>query len=58
MFIHGESLDEIIPFVDDETQGITVYPYNESQVADRLCPYGVQRICEMGWFHIQEQVYS
>lgn len=50
MFIHPiESLDEIIPFVDDETQGITVYPYNRSQeVADRLCPYGVQRICEMG----------
>jgi len=50
LFVHPiRSLDEIVPFVDDETQTVTVQPYrNAEKVADVLCPHGVQRICESG----------
>jgi len=50
LFIHSiSSLDELIPFVDEETQSVTVYPYNKSEeVANTLCPHGALRICELG----------
>ena len=50
LFVHRiDSLDEIVPFVDDETQTITVQPYRHAEkVADVLCPHGAQRICESG----------
>jgi long-chain-fatty-acyl-CoA reductase len=50
LFVHPiETLDEMIPFIDEETQSVMVYPYSMAEkVANILCPYGVQRICEMG----------
>lgn len=51
IFVHRvQSVDELVPFVDDETQTISVYPLDRrgERVGDLLCRHGAVRICETG----------
>jgi long-chain-fatty-acyl-CoA reductase len=52
MFVHRiNSIEDIIPFLDDETQTISLYPYDKDFVektGHTLCAHGVSRICETG----------
>ena len=50
LFVHKvDSLAEVDPFIDDELQTITVYPFRlATEAADRFGPRGAHRICETG----------
>lgn len=51
LFVHPiRSLEEILPFVDDETQSISLYPYaaHAQEVGSLLCARGLVRVCEAG----------
>jgi long-chain-fatty-acyl-CoA reductase len=53
LFVHLiKSEAEIIPFIDDETQCISIDPYSRADVeklADLFCGRGVSKICETGY---------
>ncbi|RCX11149.1 long-chain-fatty-acyl-CoA reductase [Anaerobacterium chartisolvens] len=51
LFVHPvKSESEILPFIDDETQCISVYPYEENleRLGDIFCAKGASKICETG----------
>jgi long-chain-fatty-acyl-CoA reductase len=51
LFVHlVKSEDDILPFIDDETQSISVYPYEDNieRLGDLFCAQGVARLCETG----------
>lgn len=51
LFIHPiKSEDEMLPFIDDETQTISVFPYRQDmyELADLLCKKGISKLCETG----------
>ena len=51
LFVHPiRSIAEIVPFVDDETQSISLYPYanHAQELGNLLCARGVVRVCEAG----------
>jgi long-chain-fatty-acyl-CoA reductase len=51
LFVHPiAAIDDIVPFVDDETQSISLYPYaaHAEELGNLLCARGVVRICEAG----------
>jgi len=52
IFVHQvNSVDDILPFIDDDTQTISIYPYRDDFVRDaanKLCSHGASRICEVG----------
>jgi long-chain-fatty-acyl-CoA reductase len=51
IFVHPvASLDDVRPFIDDETQTVAVYPFDKraEDVANALCGRGAVRVCEVG----------
>ena len=51
LFIHPVSSEEdILPFVDDETQSISIYPFSPhvERLGALVCARGVARVCEAG----------
>jgi len=52
IFVHQiNTIEEIVPFLDDETQTVSLYPYDKEYVEKTghiLCAHGVSRICETG----------
>lgn len=51
LFIHlVKSERDILPFIDDETQAISIYPYdrNIDKLGDLFCAHGVSKLCETG----------
>lgn len=51
LFVHPiESEEDILPFVDDETQSISIYPYtaHAEHLGNLVCARGVARLCEAG----------
>jgi long-chain-fatty-acyl-CoA reductase len=51
MFVHPiHSEEEILPFIDEETQAISVYPYDDrvERLGDLFCAAGVSKLCETG----------
>lgn len=51
LFVHPIRYpEEILPFVDDETQSISLYPYpaHAEEVGTLLCAHGMVRVCEAG----------
>jgi long-chain-fatty-acyl-CoA reductase len=51
LFVHPiKSEDEILPFVDDDTQTVALFPLEKhaEKMANLLCARGASRICEVG----------
>lgn len=52
LFVHSiNHEDEILPFIDDDIQTISVYPYKKDiieKLGDKFCSRGAARICETG----------
>lgn len=51
LFIHPiEAEEDMLPFVDDETQSISVYPFrpHAEHLGNLVCARGVARLCEAG----------
>lgn len=51
LFIHQiEKVEDMIPFIDDETQAISIYPYDDraADIGELFCSHGASKICETG----------
>lgn len=52
LFVHSiQNYNEILPFIDDEVQTVSVYPYeknNIEKIGVELCSRGAARLCETG----------
>ena len=51
LFVHPiQAPEEVLPFIDEETQAISVYPYdhNVEKLGDLFCSRGVSKLCETG----------
>ena len=51
LFVHPiRRIEDIVPFIDDETQTISAYPFHDraERLADIFCAHGSVRLCEAG----------